>query len=435
MSGPTLGLAGLAAILFVLFFLRIPAGFAMALVGTAGFALATTPQAAFSMAESEFWSAFSKYGFTVIPMFVLLGEIIYHAGYSDRLFRTAYTWFGHWRGGQAITTILASAGFSAICGSNTATAATMTSVAIPSMKRYHYHPILSAGSVAAGSTLGVMIPPSIVLVVYGLDRGQSIGRLFFGALIPSAILAVFMMMTATAIVALRPEWGPRGRPASWREKFRALPDAAEVFLLFGIIMAALLTGQVTATEAAATSSTLGLILCALRRKLSWEKFRAALLDTLRISAMIFMIVAGATIFGRFMAVTRLPFAAATWISELDWPNWAILLLMIGCYILGGCLMDALAFLLISLPIFFPLVQQMGYDPIWFGVLICLVTTLGAITPPIGICCYVISGQTKDISAETVFKGAMLYIPAYTVTLLLLLSFPESIVLWLSTFVR
>lgn len=435
MSGPTLGLAGLGAILFVLFFLRIPAGFAMALVGTAGFALATTPQAAFAMAESEFWGAFSKYGFTVIPMFVLLGEIIYHAGYSDRLFRAAYTWFGHWRGGQAVTTILASAGFSAICGSNTATAATMTAVAIPSMKRYHYHPILSTGAVAAGSTLGVMIPPSIVLVVYGLDRGQSIGKLFFGALIPSAILATLMMLTAVAIVAFRPEWGPRGRPASWREKFRALPDAAEVALLFGIIMAALLTGQVTATEAAATSSALGLILCVLRRKLSWNKFRLALLDTLRISAMIFMIVAGATIFGRFMAVTRLPYEVATWISQLSWPAWAILLLMIGCYIIGGCLMDALAFLLISLPIFFPVVEQMGYDPIWFGVLICLVTTLGAITPPIGICCYVIAGQSKDVGPETVFRGSMYYLPAYGVTLLTLFMLPEVVVGFLSALVR
>lgn len=435
MSGPVLGICGVAGMLLMLFVLRFPAGFAMAVAGVVGFAVATTPRAALSMAGGEFWDVFSKYGFTVIPMFILLGEIIYHAGYSDRLYRATYTWFGHWRGGLGITTILASAGFSAICGSNTATAATMTSVAIPSMRKYHYHPTLSAGAVAAGSTLGVMIPPSIVLVVYGLDRGQSIGKLFFGTLIPSLVLTVLMVVTVLAICLRHPEWGPRGPRTPWRAKLKAVPDVADIAFLFTVIMAALFTGKVTATEAAATSCFLGLAICVVRRQLSWRSFVLTVQETLRISAMIFMIIAGAVIFGRFMTITRLPYQLAEWIGGLDWPGWTILVMMLGCYVLGGCIMDALAFLLISLPIFYPVAEALGYDPIWFGVLICLVTTLGAITPPIGICCYVVSGRAKDIPVEQAFRGAMYYLPAYIFTIAVLFLFPEQTVGWLASLVR
>lgn len=435
MNGPMLGLCGILAMLAALFLLRFPAAFAMAIAGFVGFALATNASAALYMAESELWGVFSNYGFTVIPMFILLGEIIYHAGYSDRLYSSTYKWFGHWRGGQAITTILASAGFSAICGSNTATAATMCAVAIPSMKKYNYHPALSTGAVAAGSTLGVMIPPSIVLVVYGLDRGQSIGKLFFGAIVPSAILTLLMGLTISAICWRHPDWGPKGERRSWMERLRAAPGVLDIFILFAVIMAALFTGKVTPTEAASTSCALGLILCAIRRKLTWAKLRDALYDTLRISCMIFMIVAGAVVFGRFMTITRLPYEVAAWIGALNWPGWIILLMMLLCYIIGGCIMDALAFLLISLPIFYPIAEALGYDPIWFGVVICVVTTLGAITPPIGICCFIIAGRAKDVPVEVVFKGAMFYVPAYILTIAILMLRPYETVVWLSSWVR
>lgn len=435
MDGTTLGIIGIVVMLAGLFFLRLPAGFVMAIVGFAGIAVSTSFSSALNLIGSEFWEIFSKYGLTVIPMFILVGELIYQAGYSDRLYNSTYKWFGRFRGGLAITTVFASAGFSAICGSNTATAATMSAVALPSMKKYNYHPVLRAGSVAAGSTLGVMIPPSIVLVVYGLYTSQSIGKLFFGTMIPAIMLTLLIAATVMLICRRHPDWGPKGQGSSWKEKIKSLSGVWDIALLFAVIMYALFTGIVTATEAAAASSFLALLICLATRRLSAKGFVTAVKDTLRISCMVFMIVAGATVFGRFMILTQLPYNIASAISSLNWPNWMILVMMILCYIVGGCLMDALAFLLVSLPIFFPLVQNMNYDPIWFGVLITLVTTLGAITPPIGICCYVIAGMSKDISIGQVFKGSLYYIPAYVIAIIVMMLFPEKTVMLLANLVR
>ncbi|HEY1406486.1 MAG TPA: TRAP transporter large permease, partial [Spirochaetota bacterium] len=384
MSGIAIGIIGIIIMLAVLFFLRIPAGIVMAVVGFVGVALMTNLNAALQMTGTDLWSAFSNYGLTVIPMFILVGEFVHHAGYSDSLYNATNKWFGHRRGGLAITTIMASAAFSAISGSNTATAATMSKVAIPSMKKYNYNPALNAGSVAAGSTLGVLIPPSIVLVVYGIYTGQSIGKLFYGNIIPSIICTVLIALTVGAICRIHPTWGPRSPKSSWRERFDALPEALDIIVLFVIIMASLFTGVVTATEAAALACSIALIIVILRKKITWKGFSASIVDTLRLSTIVFMIIAGATIFGRFLALTRLPFDAANAISSFHAPRPLLLALVLVCFILGGCIMDALAFLLIALPIFFPLVTAMGYDPIWFGQVITIVTTMGSIMPPIGI---------------------------------------------------
>jgi tripartite ATP-independent transporter DctM subunit len=364
-----------------------------------------------------------------------VGEFVHYAGYNDGLYHETYRWFGHYKGGLAITTIMACAAFSAISGSNTATAATMSTVAIPAMKRYKYHPMLNAGSVVAGSTLGVMIPPSIVLVVYGLYTGQSIGKLFFGNIMPSVILTVLIAATVLFICFRHPDWGPAAPKSTWKERWQALPEALDILILFAIIMYALFTGVVTATEAAAASCTLGLVICLVRRKLSWDNFLKSIVDTLRISCLVFMIVAGATIFGRFLAVTRLPFEAAGWIGSLAMPNWIMLWFILACYIIGGCVMDALAFLLVSLPIFYPLVTQMGYDPIWFGQVITIVTTMGAIMPPIGICCYVVAGMAKDIPLATVFKGGAYYLPSYIIAIILLMLSPYWTVMVFSDLVK
>jgi tripartite ATP-independent transporter DctM subunit len=295
--------------------------------------------------------------------------------------------------------------------------------------------MLNAGSVVAGSTLGVMIPPSIVLVVYGIYTGQSIGKLFFGNIIPSVILTVLIAATVIFICHRHPEWGPKAQKSTWKERWAALPEAIDILILFAIIMYALFTGVVTATEAAAASCTLGLIICLVRRKMSWDGFKKSIIDTLRISCLVFMIVAGATIFGRFLALTRLPFEAAAWISSLALPTWILLWIILGCYIIGGCVMDALAFLLVSLPIFYPLVMSMGYDPIWFGQVITIVTTMGAIMPPIGICCYVVAGMAKDIPLATVFKGGAYYLPSYILAIILLMLSPYWTVLVFSNLVR
>jgi tripartite ATP-independent transporter DctM subunit len=387
------------------------------------------------MIGTEMWNIFSNYGLTVIPMFVLVGEFIHYARYNDSLYQATYRWFGHFRGGLALTTIMACAAFSAISGSNTATAATMSTVAIPTMKKYNYHPILSAGSVAAGATLGVLIPPSIVLVVYGVYTGQSIGKLFWGNVIPSVILTALIAATVFFICYRHPDWGPKAPKSTWRERFTALNEVMDILVLFGIIMYALFTGIVTATEAAALSCALGLLICLLRRKLTWKGFVSSLADTLRISCMILVIVAGAVIFGRFLTVTRLPYEAAAWIGSLNLPNWMMLWVVLCCYIIGGCIMDALAFLLVSLPIFFPLIIQLGYDPIWFGQVITIVTTMGSIMPPVGICSYVVHGMAKDIPLATVFRGGMYYIPSYILSIILLMASPYWTVLVLSNLVR
>jgi C4-dicarboxylate transporter DctM subunit len=435
MEGPIVGVIGIIIMFAVLFLLKIPAGFVMAMVGFLGVAYVTSFEAALGMIGTDLWNIFSSYGLTVIPMFILVGEFAHYGGYNHGLYTATYKWFGHYKGGLAITTIMACAIFSAISGSNTATAATMSNVAIPEMKKYNYHPQLNAGAVAAGATLGVLIPPSLVLVVYGIYTGQSIGKLFFGNVIPSVILTVLIAATVFYICWRHPDWGPRGPRSTWMERLKAIPDLLDIFILFIVIMYALFTGVVTATEAAAASCAIGLVLCLVRRKLSWKNFKASIVDTLRISCLVFMIVAGAVLFSRFLAVTRLPFEAAGWISSLALPNWMLLWIIILCYIIGGCVMDALAFLLVSLPIFYPIVMSMGYDPIWFGQMICIVTTMGSIMPPVGICCYVVAGMAKDISIGTVFKGSMYYLPSYVISMIILMLFPYATVLVLSNLVR
>jgi tripartite ATP-independent transporter DctM subunit len=367
-------------------------------------------------------------------MFILMGQICFYSQVNERLYNAAYKWFGKVRGGLATTTILACAGFAAICGSNTATAATMTVVALPEMKKYNYNPILSSGSIAAGSTLGVVIPPSVVLVVYGIYTGQSIGKLFFGSFMPGLILAGCMVLTVYLMCSLHPTWGPKGPNFGIMDRLKALPDALDMVMLFGIIMYSLYAGLFTPSEAGAAGTVVAILISIARRKFTWKGFVGAVVDTLRITCMIFMLIAGAVIFGRFLAITRLPFEAAEWVAGLPVPDWMILWAMLIIYIIGGCVMDALAFLLITVPIFYPVALQLGYDPIWFGVMITLVTTMGAITPPVGISAYIVSGMAKDIPLATVFKGVVWFIPSYIITMVLMEVFPE-IVTFFSALVR
>ncbi len=436
MTAQVLGLYGIGVLLAAMMLLKMPPGYAMGIIGfgglaahlswVAGLPAGAATHSATTLVVTDLWGSFSNYGLTVIPMFILMGELIFYGGYSDTLYRAAYRWFGHYRGGLAMTSILACAGFSAICGSNTATAATMGAVAIPSMRKYKYHPTLMTGAVATGSTLGVMIPPSIVLVVYALYQSQSVAKLFIGVLIPGLLLTGLLAATVGLICLRHPEWGPPGERSTWAQRLASLLPVADVLVLFVAVMAAMFSGLVTATEAAAVGCFLALVICLVRRKLTMTALAQALHHTLRITCMVFMIVAGAVIFGRFMAITGLPQAAAGWIGSLDVPGWVVILMMLAIYAIGGCLMDALAFLLISLPIFFPLVEQLGYDPVWFGVLLCLVTTLGAITPPVGICCFVVAGMNKDIPMERVFQGTLYYLPAFLLTVLILMLWPQAV---------
>ncbi len=425
MSPQLVGIFGIVILLAAMLLLQIPVGFVMALIGFLGVSYVVSPQAALGLIGNDFWSTFSSYGLTIIPLFILMGEICFYSDVNSKLYNTAYKWLGQIRGGIAMATVMACAGFAAISGSNTATAATMTSVAFPEMQKYKYNPILTTGSIAAGSTLGVVIPPSIVLVVYGIYTGQSVAKLFFGSVIPGIILATLMAFTVYLLCIRHEDWGPAGPKTTFMEKIVSLKGSIEMLILFGLVMGGLYVGFFTPSEAGAVGAFFALLISVLRRAITWDGFVNAVKDTLRISCFIVVIVAGAVVFGRFLAVTRLPYSIASWASALPVPNFVILWIMIAVFIVGGAIMDALGFLLITIPIFYPLAMQLHYDPIWFGVMITIVTTMGAITPPVGVNAYVVAGMSKDvIPLSTVFKGVIYFLPTYIICIFLLEVFPQ-----------
>lgn len=429
------GLIGIFILLGVMIFLQMPVGFSMALVGFLGLWYVTGIQSALSTIGTETWSIFSSYGLTVIPLFILMGTICFYSGVNKSLYETAYKWFGRTRGGIAMATIMACAGFSAICGSNNATAATMTTVALPEMKKYNYDKALSSGSIACGSTLGVVIPPSVVLIVYGIQTGQSIGKLFWGSTIPGILMAVLFALTIYLVCVKHPEWGPGGPKVSLIDKIKAMPGMAEMIILFGLVMGGLYSGAYTPTEAGAAGAFFALLIAGtIRRKLTWKGLGSSITDALRVTCMVIVIVWGAVIFGRFLTISRLPFLAVDFVSALQVPPFMILACILLIYAIAGMVMDALGFLLISIPIFFPMAVKLGYDPVWFGCILTVVTTMGAVTPPVGICAYVVSGMAPEISLSTVFKGVLWFIPAYAITMGLMILFPQ-IALFLPSLVR
>ncbi len=430
----TAGLLGIVILLCMMFFLELPVGLAMGMVGLGGLWYMLTPDAALTMLGNEIWNVFPKYGLTVIPMFILMGQICFYSGVNKSLYKSAYTWMGRTRGGLAMATILACAGFAAICGSNTATAATMTAVALPEMKKYKYHTMLSSSSIAVGSTLGVVIPPSVVLLVYGIYTEQSIGKLFWGSAVPGVLLAVLLCATVYIVCLVRPEWGPAGEKTTMWEKVKAIPGAFEMIVLFTLVMVGLYSGTYTPTEAGAAGAFFALVLGLVRRKLTFKGFVASVMDTLKVTCMIILIVTGAVILGRFLTISRMPFEVADYIAALPVQPWVIIIAILLIYMVAGMVMDALGFLLVSIPIFFPVVTKMGYDPIWFGCILCVVTTMGAVTPPVGICAYVVAGMDKEIPLGTVLKGVTWFLPAFWIVLLLMLFYPQ-VALFLPSFVQ
>ncbi len=434
MSLALVGVTGIIALLLVLFFLGIPVGFAMGIVGFCGFCYVVSFKAGLNMVSSTLWDTFSRYGLTVIPLFIFMGQVAFYSGVNEKLYNAAYKWMGQIRGGLAMATIMACSAFAAICGSNAATAATMTTVALPQMNKYNYEPMLSTGAIACGSTLGVVIPPSVVLIVIGLSTGQSIAKLFYGGIGAGIILAILLMLTVYILCCIYPEWGPVGPKTGFIEKLKALTGTFEMMTLFVLVMLGLYFGFFTPTEAGAAGSLFAVMIGVAQGQLAWKGFVSSVMDTLRISCMVIMIVAGAVIFGRFLAVTRIPFDIASWVVELPISNTAIMMIIFVIYIVGGAVMDALALLLITIPIFFPVAKQLGYDPIWFGVTITVITTLGAVTPPVGATTYVVGGMAKNVPLEDVFKGVTFFLPAYIICVLILMVFPR-IVTFLPNLIR
>jgi len=422
MSPDTIAILGLI-LLFVLMALGMPVSFAMILAGFVGNAYIISTDAAIYMLATNVWDQFSSYGLSVIPLFVLMGQIAYNSGITERLYNAAYKWVGRLPGGLAGTTILSCAGFSAICGSNSATSATMGTIALPEMKRYKYDPALSTGSVAIGGTLGVVIPPSVVLIIIAVQTEQSITQLFLACIVPGIFLTLLFLAIVFWLCFRKPGLGPPGPATGLREKLISLSGVAEAMVLFLLVIGGLYAGWFTPTEAGAAGSFGALLIGLARRKLSLQGLVKAIAETIRISAMVVLLITGAVVFGRFLTVTRLPFELADWAASLNVPRESILIVVLLIYLVGGCLMDALGFLVVTIPIFYPLAQALGFDPVWYTVVITLVTTMGAVTPPVGVNVYIVSGLSPDTPIVTIFKGVTIFLVAYVVCLVLLFIFP------------
>jgi tripartite ATP-independent transporter DctM subunit len=419
-----IGIIGIVVLLAVMFILGMPVSFAMALVGFCGFAYIVSFHAALNMVATDLWSTFSKYGLTVIPLFIFMGYLAFNAGIAERLYDAAYKWMGHWRGGLAMATIGADEMFAAICGSNTATAATMGAVALPQMEKYNYDPRLSSGAVVTGGTLGTVMPPSVVLIIIGLQTEQSIVKLFLAGIIPAIVLGLLFVATIFVLCRLHPEFGPAGPRTSLREKGKALLGVIEAVTIFILVIGGLYVGLFTPTEAGAVGVFFTLVVSVAGRRLSWQGLMNSIRETLKISCMVFMLVAGAIIFGRFLAVTRLPFMIADFAAALPVPRYAILVLVLVIYLIGGCFMDSLGFLVLTIPIFFPLGVALGFEPIWYSILLTMVTTMGALTPPVGVNIYVVKALAPDIKLGTIFHSVSFFLLACIVSILILILFPQ-----------
>lgn len=426
MSPLEIGLAGVFLFL-VLLLLRVPIALAMGLVGFVGISILLTPSAAASLVATEIFSTFSAYSLSVIPMFIWMGFLAYYSGMGGRIYHLAYRLIGHLPGGLAIATQATCALFGAVCGSNTATAATIGTIALPEMRRYHYDDSLATACVAAGGALGVLIPPSVIFIVYGIATEQSIGQLFLAGIIPGVLLMLSYMAVIYMQVSRRHELAPPGPRSSWIERGRAMRGGLlEVLAVFSLSLGGLFAGWFTPTEAGAVGAAGVLLVTLLQRRLSWEALQKSLRDTTRTTAMIMLLVAGAIIFGRFMALSRLPFTLAGWAAALELPPFLVMAVILLIYMLLGCFIDALALILLTIPIFFPVaVEVLGYDPIWFGVITVMVVAGGVITPPVGMNVFIIKGIAPDIPLETIFRGVWPFFTALCFCLVVLIVFPST----------
>ena len=423
MSSIAAGILGIV-LLLILFLLRMPVSFAMAFVGFVGFAYLSGPGPAMSLLAQDIYHTFSSYPLSVIPMFILMGTFAFASGISQRLYKTTYTWVGQLRGGLTMATVFACAGFGAICGSSTATAATMGKIALPEMKKYNYDDALSTGTVAAAGSLGILIPPSTIFIVYGILTEGSIGKLFIAGVLPGILLSLFFAATVVILCQRNPAIGPPGVPTSWKEKLRALTGIIETIILFLLTIGGLFLGWFSPTQAGAIGAAGALIIGLARRQLSWQKFIEAGKEGLRTACMVIFIITGAVVFGHFMAVSTIPFMLADWLAELPIHPIAVMGVIIFIYFIGGFFMDSMALVVVTIPIFFPVVMELGFDPVWFGVIIVLVAEMGVITPPVGVNVFVIKGIAPDVPLETIFKGIFPFLAALVIVTIILVVFPQ-----------
>ena len=422
MSEVTVGLLGLASLL--LFFLTgIELGFAMALVGVIGFAIIISPQAAMNLLAKDIFDVFASYGFTVIPLFILMGQIAFNAGIAKRLYNASYKFIGHIPGGMAMATVVGATAFKAICGSSPATAATFASIAIPEMDRYHYDKRLSTGIVASVGTLGILMPPSVTLVVFGIITGQSIGKLFLAGLIPGLIIASFFILTIYGWCRINPLLGPKGERSTWRERIASLPEIGFVVLIFLMMIVGLMKGLFTPTEAGSVGTGLVLLLSIARRDLDFKGLVKSVAESLKTACMVLMLIAGSTILGHFLAVTKIPMIAADWVAGLALNKYIIMVIISLIYQTGGSFIDDLAFMILATPIFYPVILKLGFDPIWFGIIIAITVMIGVVIPPVAMNVFVVKNITK-VPFNIIYKGVYPFLISLVVCAALLFVFPQ-----------
>jgi tripartite ATP-independent transporter DctM subunit len=423
------GIIGLILVL-ALFFTGIELGFAMALVGFVGFSYIVSTKAALNLLAKDIFDVFSSYGFTVIPLFIFMGQIAFNAGIAKRLYDTAYKFVGHIPGGLAMATVGGATAFKAICGSSPATAATFASVAVPEMDRYGYSKKLSTGIVATVGTLGILMPPSVTLIVFGIITEQSIGKLFLAGLIPALIIALFFVLIIYGWCRINPALGPRGQKTRWKERIVSLPDVLWVGIIFLLVVGGLMKGFFTPTEAGSVGTFAVLLLALAKKDLSYKGFIKSAGESLRTACMVLMLIAGSTILGHFLAVTKIPMLAADWIIQLQFsPNLTMIIIAL-IYLLGGSFIDDLAFMILATPIFYPVIIKLGFDPIWFGVIIGITVMIGVVIPPVAINVFVVKNITK-VPFGVIYKGVYPFLIGLVVCAFLLFLFPQ-IALYLPT---
>jgi C4-dicarboxylate transporter, DctM subunit len=410
-------------VLFALMLLRVPVGMAMGLVGVTGFGYIVGGGPTLKMIGQTSMRTVTDYTFGVIPMFLLMGTFVTVSGMSRELFRAANTWLGHLRGGLGFATILACGGFAAISGSSVATAATFSTVAYPEMRRYNYPQSFACGVVAAGGSLGAMLPPSTVLAVYGIITEQDIGKLFVAGILPG-LLAICMYITTIVIIGLvRPGFLPSGKRASWKERLESVREVWAPLLLFVFVIGGLYGGWFTPTEAGGMGAAGAFIIGVLRGRLSRKDIRASLLQATRTAAAVFTVLIGALLFGYFLTVTQTPQKITMFLTGLGLGRYGVLALIMLMYLLLGCLMDALAMVILTVPVMFPVILSLGFDPIWFGVIIVMTVELGLIHPPVGMIVFVIKSVVHDVDFLTIFKGVLPFIVTDLIRLTILIAFP------------
>lgn len=424
----TTGLLGLGA-MFVLILLQVPVGIAMGVVGVVGTGLIIGFGPALTLLATEPSAAMAAEGLAVIALFLLMGNLAHVGGLSDELYRLAYVFMGHRRGGLIFATIGACAGFGAVCGSSVATAATMARIALPQMLERGYAKSLAAGAIASGGTLGMIIPPSVVMILYAILTENSIIALFLAAVVPGLLAVVFYFVSVAIVVRLNPDAAPRAERADWAERRRVARSSWAIVLLAFVVSGGIYSGVFTVNEAAAVGASVALLLALFRRRLSRLNFLSCLGDTASNTGLIFIIIIGASVFSYFATLSGLPAATVAWIESLGLPPLMVIALLMVFYLILGSIFDTIAAMVLTLPFVYPLVTGLGYDPIWWGVVNVVVIELGMITPPIGINVFVLHGMAKDLPLGTIFRGVVPFVFADLARLIVLVLFPP-LSLWL-----